>query len=298
MTGILSKNKSFAVPIMPAENNVSEDSERKFLRKILRTKLLSTLEERELARLAKNGDPKAKNRLIQANLRLVASIARKHSNNNISFLDLLQEGTLGLISAIDKYNYKLGYKFSTYASWWIKQAILKAVSEQSHGVKIPVYVQEIVSKYNKVKARMESNNPDGADIEEIAKKMNIPADKLENYISAFTKPSSLDDSFTYKDGNESRFIDMIADNNANVVKYAEFNDLKKDINAVIENLKKREQEVVKMRFGIDEINVKTLDEIGKLYGVTKECIRQTELRAIKKLKNLCNIEDFKDYNLN
>ena len=258
-----------------------------YIKKISKIKNLTAEEEQELAKAAKNGDEKAKNKLIQANLKLVVTIARKviHSSK-LPLVDLIQEGNMGLIIAVDKFNWKFGYRFATYASWWIKQSMFKAISEQSHSVKIPVYIQETLSKYSKVKSEMESEENREVKTEEVAKKMNIEAFKINNYLNAYKKTLSLDSAFEVNNGSEVKLADIIEDKRINVQGNIEYEAMKKNINEIISKLKDREQKVILFRFGLNGKEKQTLEEIGMLYGVTKECIRQTEARALKKLKNL------------
>lgn len=268
--------------------NLLDDAVKAYLKRINKIKLLSAKEELDLGKKISNGDNNAKKILVQSNLRLVVSIAKKYIHNNLSFLDLIQEGNQGLMIAAEKYNYQLGYKFSTYATWWIKQSINKAISEQSHSMKIPVYVQETISKFSKIKDEMEKMYNCKLSINDVAKSANLDSKKINNYFNAFIKSVSIDAKFELNDGSRMNFSDILEDSNATVEKNAEFENLKDDINKLLATLKKREGEVIKMRFGLDDSRSKTLEEIGNLYGVTKECIRQTEIRAIKKMR--CNIE--------
>ena len=256
-----------------------------YLREIMAYPQLTVEEERELAQKIEQGDLEAKQKLIQANLRLVVTIARKTIHmSGLPFVDLIQEGNLGLMAAVDKFNYKLGFKFSTYAGWWIKQAMFKAISEQSHCMKIPVYIQETLSKYSKLKSGMEQDSNSNVKLEDVAKKMKISPDKIEMFLSAYTKTVSIENGIEKNDGKELNVADILADEKTLVSENIEYQSLKNDINNVISTLKDREQEVVKMRFGLGDSEKYTLEEIGNLYGVTKECIRQTELRALRKMK--------------
>ena len=273
----------------PAKYEVLEASSNSdlanYIREISNFPQLSSAEEKEMARRAKEGDLEARKQLIQANLKLVIIIAKKTIHmSKIPMVDLIQEGNLGLMIAAEKFNYKLGYKFATYASWWIKQSMFKAISEQSHCMKIPVYVQETLSKFSKIKSRMEKENNCQVKIQDVAERMNVDADKIDTFLSAYTKTISLESGIENSDGKDMSFADIIEDETASVSETVEFEGLRSDIMNVISTLKEREQEVVKMRYGLDDTTKRTLEEIGNLYGVTKECIRQTELRALKKMR--------------
>ena len=260
----------------------SEANLSSYIREISKFPNLSLEEEQELA---KKGTKEAKQKLTQANLKLVITIARKviHTSK-LPMVDLIQEGNIGLMVAVDKFNWKFGYRFATYASWWIKQAMFKAISEQSHSVKIPVYIQETLSKYSKVKSEMEKEAQRSVNIEDVAKKMNIETDKIQNYLNAYKKTLSLEGDYEMQNGSEVKLADIIEDKSTSVTREIEYESLKKDIVSLLNNLKDREQKVITMRFGLDGSERQTLEEIGKIYGVTKECIRQTEARALSKLK--------------
>lgn len=273
----------------PAKNEVIESSNdtvlASYIREISDYRALSLSEEKELAKRAKEGDEKAKQELIKANLKLVVTIAKKAIHmSNLPIIDLIQEGNVGLMVAVEKFNYKLGYKFATYASWWIKQAMFKAISEQSHCMKIPVYIQETLSKFSKIKREMERENNGQVRTEEVAKKMNIAPDKIDTFLNAYSKTISIESGLENSDGKEMNVADIIEDEKASATEEVEFENLRSDILNVISTLKEREQEVVKMRYGLDDSAKMTLEEIGNIYGVTKECIRQTELRALKKMR--------------
>ena len=273
----------------PAKNEVIEaskdDALKVYLREIADYPQLTFEEEKKLAQAIEQGDSEAKKRLIQANLKLVVTVARKAIHmSSLPIIDLIQEGNLGLMIAAEKYNYRLGYRFSTYATWWVKQSMFKAISEQSHCMKIPVYIQETLSKFSKVKSQMEQEVNDTVKTEDVAKKMNIAPDKIEMFLSAYTKTISIENGLERNDGKELNVADILADDTTLISENVEYQSLKNDINNVISTLKEREQEVVKMRYGLDDSDRYTLEEIGNLYGVTKECIRQTELRALKKMK--------------
>ena len=263
------------------EDNVLQN----YIREISNYPQLSLEQERELAQKAKSGDEKAKQELIEANLRLVVTIAKKAIHmSHLPMIDLIQEGNLGLMAAADKFNYKLGYKFATYASWWIKQAMFKAISEQSHCMKIPVYIQETLSKFSKIKREMENETNSYIKTEDVAKKMNIAPEKINIFLSAYTKPISIESGLENSDGKEMTVADIIEDEKASATYDVEFEDLRSNILNVVSTLKEREQEVVRLRYGLNDSEKMTLEEIGNIYGVTKECIRQTELRALKKMR--------------
>ena len=273
----------------PAKNEVLQAENdsvlSNYLREISIYPPLSAKEERELAKRAKEGDIDAKRQLIQSNLKLVITIARKAIHtSNLPLTDLIQEGNLGLMIAAEKFNYKLGYKFATYASWWIKQAMFKAISEQSHCMKIPVYIQETLSKFSKIKSEMEKTANQQVKTEEVAKKMNISKDKIDTFLSAYTKTISIESGIEKADGKEINVADILEDESSSVTANIEFESLKTDIEMVVSTLKDRERDVVRMRYGLGDTTKRTLEEIGNIYGVTKECIRQTELRVLKKMK--------------
>lgn len=285
-----------SVSTKPHANNVvpsgaSDDALNLYIRKISSYPVLCAEEERKTAQIAHEGDEQqsleAKQKLVKSNLKLVVNIARKTVQvSHLPMIDLIQEGNLGLMVAVEKFDYKLGYRFSTYAAWWIKQAIFKAISEQSHCVKIPVYIQETLSKFSKVKASLEQKYNTQVRNEDVAKQMNISAEKIDAFLGAYTKSISMDSAYELNSGNEVTLSDIIEDPNAIVSADVEYENLKKDIETVVSQLKEREQAVVRMRFGLGEFGRRTLEEIGKIYGVTKECIRQTENRALKKLREM------------
>lgn len=273
----------------PAKNEIIDGSNdsvlSNYIREISDYRSLTPSEEKDLAKRAKEGDVQAKKQLIKANLKLVVTIAKKAIHmSNLPMTDLIQEGNMGLMVAADKFNYKLGYKFATYASWWIKQSMFKAISEQSHCMKIPVYIQETLSRFSKLKREMERETNSQVKTEDVAKRMNISAEKIDTFLNAYSKTISIESGLENSDGKEMNIADIIEDKKASATQEVEFEDLKTDILNVISTLKEREQEVVKLRYGLEDNTKKTLEEIGNIYGVTKECIRQTELRALKKMR--------------
>lgn len=274
----------------PARNLVLKSDEddllSSYVKEISNYPSLSAEEEKEVAKRAKEGDLDARRELIQANLKLVITVARKAIHMaKIPMIDLIQEGNLGLMIAVEKFNWKLGYKFSTYASWWIKQSMFKAISEQSHCMKIPVYIQETLSKFSKIKSQMERQYNCQVKVKDVAEKMDISADKIDSYLSAYSKTISIENGIESEFGNEINVADILEDEKSNVQVSVEFEYLKKDIETVVSVLKQREQDVVRMRYGLGEFSRQTLEEIGNIFGVTKECIRQTELRALQKMRS-------------
>ncbi|MCM1339689.1 MAG: RNA polymerase sigma factor RpoD/SigA [Muribaculaceae bacterium] len=273
----------------PAKKEVLEASNdtalKEYLREIADYPQLSAEEEKELAKKIECGDAEAKKKLIQSSLKLVVTIAKKSIHMSaLPMIDLIQEGNMGLMIAAEKFNYRLGYRFSTYAGWWVKQLMFKAISEQAYCMKIPVYIQETMSKFSKVKSQMEQESNVSVKNADVAKKMKMPPEKIEMFLSAYSKTISIENGLERADGKELNVADILADNKAFVSKNVEYKSLQEDINNVISTLKDREQEVVKMRYGLGDCERYTLEEIGNMYGVTKECIRQTELRALKKMK--------------
>ena len=278
--GVTNPAKNYVLP-----NITGNDEFNVYLKKVNSEQNLSAQEEKILAIKAKAGDLKARHELIKANLKLVITIARKVIHvSKLPVADLIQEGNIGLMVAVEKFNPELGYRFSTYATWWIKQAMFKALSEQSYCMKIPVYVQETLSKFSKVKAEMERKTSNIVTISDVAEKMEIEPAKIDSYLSAFNSPISLDGNIENKDGNETTYSEIIADESVSVEENLEYEELKKEITNVISTLKEREQIVIKMRFGLENAVKTTLEDIGKMFGVTKECIRQTEARALNKMK--------------
>lgn len=256
-----------------------------YLREISNYPTLDAQEEKEVAKLAREGNLDAKKKLVNANLRLVVTVARKAIHMaKIPMTDLIQEGNLGLMIAVEKFNWEFGYKFSTYATWWIKQSMFKAISEQAHCMKIPVYIQETLSKFSKIKTEMERQYNCQVKTAEVAKKMDISSEKIDSYLSAYSKTISIENGFDSENDKDMNVADILEDEKSDVYASVEFECLRHDIEKVVSVLKEREQEVVKMRYGLDNFAKKTLEEIGNIYGVTKECIRQTELRALKKMR--------------
>ena len=265
--------------------SVADGEFARYIKRAYSFKNLTQQEEIDVCNRIKAGDKTAKKELVNANLKLVFAIAKKSIHlAKIPYVDLIQEGNLGLMVAVEKFNPNLGYRFATYAGWWIKQAMFKAISEQSYCMKIPVYVQETLSKFSKVKSEMEKAYNCQVKNEEVARKMNIEPEKIASYLSAYTASLSIEASFDGKDGSEMSLAEIISDENGSVEENLEYERLKQDLQIVISTLKEREQDVLRMRFGLENQARRTLEDIGNLFGVTKECIRQTEARALKKMR--------------
>ena len=268
-----------------------------YLKEISKIPSLSSEEEKELAKACKNGDETARQKLIQSNLRLVVQIAKRAIHkSNVPMIDLIQEGNLGLMTAVDKFDWEYGYKFSTYASWWIRQTMFKAISEQSFCVKIPVYIQETLSRFNKAKRELQAQGKQELSVEQIAEKIKISAKKIDEYLSAYTQSLSIDSAIELPNGSTTNLSETLVDDEEPIIAILEKKETKKELQNLLKRLKEKEKNVINWRFGFDEAKKKTLEEIGQFYGVTKECVRQTELRAIKKLKFAmdtdCSIGDF------
>ena len=240
--------------------------------------------EIELIIRAKAGDIQARNQLIENNIPLIKKIAKKSiTATSLSDSDLVQEGIFGLVTAIEKFNPQLGYKFATYASWWIKQAMFKAVSEQSYAVNIPVYIQETLSRYKKTKQEMEQKAQKEVSKKDVATKLHLTEDKIDTFLNVYTKALSIESGTSLTNNKELTLAEIIEDEKQNVERDVLSNDLKKDIKKALEILKEKEKDVIVLRFGLDNKEKMTLEEIGNNYGVTKECIRQIEKRALNKM---------------
>ena len=280
-------------------NNIvnNDDILQMYLKEIGRKKILTRKEEFELGKLIQEGNieeqEKAKKKLIQANLRLVVSIAKKYIGQGVLFMDLVQEGSLGLIKAAEKFDYKKNFKFSTYATWWIKQTIIRAISNHARTIRIPVHMLEKIRRYKKACNDVISSNIYENDDETISKLAGLDSKKIEEIKNALKKePVSLDTLVT----DDLCIQDYIEDRSYISPEICTQNKLKeKDIIRLIEKLNKREQEIIKIRFGIENNEPKTLEQIGKSLGFSKERIRQIENIAIQKLRKLDNIENLKSY---
>jgi RNA polymerase primary sigma factor len=265
----------------------SDDPVRMYLREIGRIPLLTADQEIELARRIETGGADgaiAKRRLVQANLRLVVSIAKKYVGRGMLFLDLIQEGNLGLIRAAEKFDYERGYKFSTYATWWIRQAITRAIADQARTIRIPVHMVETINKLKKVTRKLAQDKGRKPTEEEIAESMEISVSKLRDIVKVAQEPISLETPIGKEE--DSRLGDFIEDREAETPASSVTQELlREDIIEVMAGLSPRERDVLRLRFGLDDGRQRTLEEVGQLFGVTRERIRQIEAKALRKLRH-------------
>ena len=251
-------------------------------------------DEVELILKAQKGDIYSRNILIEKNIPLIQKIANKSvQSSTLSNSDLVQEGIFGLITAIEKFNPEIGSKFSTYASWWIKQAMFKAISEQSYAYNIPVYIQETLSRYKKTKQQMEQTAQKEVSKSDVARRLNMTEEKIDIFLNAFTRSLSIESGTSLTDNKELTLAEIIEDEKQNVEKTVIDIELKNDIKKALDVLKDKEKNVIVLRFGLENEEKHTLEEIGNSYGVTKECIRQIEKRALNKMAQ----EDFRQKRL-
>ena len=262
-----------------------DDPVKMYLKDIGKVPLLSAEEEIELAKRIVEGDEFAKNRLCQANLRLVVSIAKKWAaSNSLSFLDLIQEGNMGLLKAVEKFDYKKGFRFSTYATWWIKQAITRAIADQSRTIRLPVHMVETINRYARVVRMLTQKLTRDPTIEEVAEEMGISVNKAIEIKRSALDPISLESPAGEEE--DSKMIDFIEDESAkSPMEVASQNLLREQLLAVIDTLTPREQQVIRERYGLMDGKAKTLEEVGKEFSVTRERIRQIEAKALRKLKH-------------
>ncbi|MCS6949160.1 MAG: RNA polymerase sigma factor RpoD [bacterium] len=271
-----------------------DDSVRMWLREIGKTPLLSPEEEQRLARLVAQGDEEAKRKLTLANLRLVVSIAKRYSGRGMAFSDLIQEGNLGLIRAVEKFDYRRGYKFSTYATWWIRQAITRAIADQARTIRIPVHMVETINRLMKRRSQLEQKLGRTPTPEELAEDMGIPVEKVNEIIRIAPEPLSLDTPVG--EDEDGHLMDFIEDDNCvSPTEAADRSLLRDRIEEALRVLTERERDVIKMRFGLIDGMPHTLEEVGKHFNVTRERIRQIEAKAIKKLRNRNNCRKLRDF---
>lgn len=271
-----------------------EDPVRMYLKEIGKVSLLTADEEIELAKRMEQGDEDAKKRLAEANLRLVVSIAKRYVGRGMLFLDLIQEGNLGLIKAVEKFDYRKGYKFSTYATWWIRQAITRAIADQARTIRIPVHMVETINKLIRVSRQLLQELGREPTPEEIAEEMKMPVDRVREILKISQEPVSLETPIGEEE--DSHLGDFIQDDNVPVpADAAAFTLLKEQLIEVLGTLTEREQKVLRLRFGLDDGRARTLEEVGKEFNVTRERIRQIEAKALRKLRHPSRSRKLKDY---
>ncbi len=271
-----------------------EDPVRMYLKEIGKVPLLSADEEIELAKRMELGDAEAKKRLAEANLRLVVSIAKRYVGRGMLFLDLIQEGNLGLIKAVEKFDYRKGYKFSTYATWWIRQAITRAIADQARTIRIPVHMVETINKLIRVSRQLLQELGREPAPEEIAEEMQMPVERVREILKISQEPVSLETPIGEEE--DSHLGDFIQDDNVPVpAEAAAFTLLKEQLEEVLGTLTEREQKVLTLRFGLEDGRARTLEEVGKEFNVTRERIRQIEAKALRKLRHPSRSRKLKDY---
>jgi RNA polymerase primary sigma factor len=274
--------------------STADDSVQLYLRAIGRIKLLTAREEIDLARRIALGDDLAKKRLIQANLRLVVSVAKKYQGRGLPFLDLIQEGNLGLIRAAEKYDPERGYKFSTYATWWIRQGITRALADKSRTIRVPVHMVETINNLRKITRKLSQDLGRRPTMEELAKALNVTVTKIKEILAANRLPLSLDTP--YGEDEDNSLAELVEDENSTPPEVrTETNLMSADIRGVLSTLTPREREVLILRYGLNDGQQRTLEQVGKLVGITRERTRQIELKALRALRQSNVTTKLKDY---
>ena len=288
------KDEDTEIDLTIPEGIALDDPVRMYLKEIGKVPLLSAEEEQELAEKMSVGDEDAKKRLSEANLRLVVSIAKRYVGRGMLFLDLIQEGNLGLIKAVEKFDYQKGFKFSTYATWWIRQAITRAIADQARTIRIPVHMVETINKLIRVSRQLLQELGRDPYPEEIAKEMNMSIDKVREIQKIAQEPVSLETPIGEEE--DSHLGDFIPDDDAPApAEAASFSLLKEQLTDVLSTLAPREEKVLRLRFGLDDGRARTLEEVGSEFGVTRERIRQIEAKALRKLRHPSRSKKLKDY---
>ncbi len=279
---------------LSAEGINIDDPVKVYLKEIGRVPLLTSEEEVELATRMSSGDPAAQKRLAEANLRLVVSIAKRYVGRGMQFLDLIQEGNLGLIKAVEKFDHTKGFKFSTYATWWIRQAITRAIADQARTIRIPVHMVETINKVKKVSSQLLHKNGHEPTAEEIAEELEMPADKVREIMRVAQEPVSLETPIGEEE--DSHLGDFIPDEDAPApAEAASHTLLKEQLAEVLQTLTPREEKVLRLRFGLEDGRSRTLEEVGKEFNVTRERIRQIEAKALRKLRHPSRSKKLKDF---
>lgn len=287
-------SKSDEIDLSVPKGVTIDDPVRMYLKEIGKVPLLSGEEEVSLAKRMEDGDEEAKKKLCEANLRLVVSIAKRYVGRGMLFLDLIQEGNLGLIKAVEKFDWRKGYKFSTYATWWIRQAITRAIADQARTIRIPVHMVETINKLIRVSRQLLQELGREPTPEEIAKEMDLPVEKVREIHKIAQEPVSLETPIGEEE--DSHLGDFIPDNDAPApADAAAFSMLKEQLIEVLDTLTPREQKVLRLRFGLEDGRARTLEEVGKRFEVTRERIRQIEAKALRKLKHPSRSKKLKDY---
>jgi RNA polymerase primary sigma factor len=270
------------------------DPVRMYLKEIGRVSLLTADEEVALALKIEQGDQEAKQRLAEANLRLVVSIAKRYVGRGMQFLDLIQEGNMGLMKAVEKFDYRKGFKFSTYATWWIRQAITRAIADQARTIRIPVHMVETINKLIRIQRQLLQDLGREPTPEEIGAEMDIPTEKVREILKIAQEPVSLETPIGEED--DSHLGDFIEDADATSPEdHASYQLLKEQLESVLDTLTEREENVLRLRFGLDDGRTRTLEEVGKVFGVTRERIRQIEAKALRKLRHPSRSKQLKDF---